>query len=93
MLERISLKARCGINTGRIIAAAAGTRDRLLFTVHGDEVNVAARLERLDKEYGTYIFAGERTVREAGGEFANERVGNVTVRGRQSPTTVFAING
>jgi len=42
------------------------------------------RLERLNKEYGTYILASGRTVREAGGEFANERVGNVTVRGRQS---------
>ncbi|MEE8563944.1 MAG: adenylate/guanylate cyclase domain-containing protein, partial [Alphaproteobacteria bacterium] len=64
---------------------------RLLFTVHGDEVNIAARLEQLNKEYGTYILAAERAVRVAGEGFAFERIGEVTVRGRATPTTVYAI--
>ena len=87
----IELRTRCGINTGEMIAGAVGTRDRLLFTVHGDEVNIAARLEQLNKEYGTYILAAERAVREAGEGFAFERIGEVTVRGRATPTTVYAI--
>ena len=85
------LRTRCGVNTGDIVAGAVGTRDRLLFTVHGDEVNVAARLEQLNKQYGTYILATEQTVTEAGPEFAFEAVGEVTVRGRTTPTRVFTL--
>ncbi len=87
----IPLRTRCGINTGRLVAGAVGTRERLFFTVHGDEVNIAARLESLNKEYGTYILASERTVRESGGEFPFEPIGEVTMRGRVVPTTVYAI--
>ena len=41
---------------------AIGAKDRLVFTVHGDSVNIAARLEQLNKEYGIYILASENTV-------------------------------
>ena len=85
------MRTRCGINTGRVIAGAVGTKDRLLFTVHGDEVNIAARLEQLNKEHGTYILATENTVSSAGEGFAFERVGEITVRGRQTPTAVYAL--
>ena len=85
------LKTRCGINTGEIVHGAVGSKDRLIFTVHGDEVNVAARLEKLNKDYRTYILAGERTVKEAGPEFAFERVGEVAVRGRAGATTIYAL--
>ena len=68
-----------------------GTKDRLLFTVHGDEVNIAARLEQLNKEYGTYVLVSESTVEEAGGEFAFERIGEIVVRGRSTPTAVYAL--
>lgn len=85
------MKTRCGINTGQMVAGAVGSRDRLIFTVHGDEVNVAARLEQLNKQYSTYILASQRAVGEAGGDFPFEEVGEVTVRGRTAPTRVFAI--
>ena len=85
------MKTRCGINTGEMVAGAVGSQDRLIFTVHGDEVNVAARLENLNKQYGTYILASQRSVEEAGGDFPFEEVGEVTVRGRATPTRVFAI--
>jgi adenylate cyclase len=87
----IELKTRCGINTGEVIAGAVGTKERLLFTVHGDEVNIAARLEQLNKEYGTYLLATEETVRQAGGDFGFEAMGKVTVRGRAGETAVYAI--
>ncbi len=85
------MKTRCGLSTGELVFGAVGAKDRLLFTVHGDEVNVAARLEQLNKTYGTYIMATETTVREAGGEFGFERIDEVTVRGRETPTVVYAI--
>lgn len=90
-LEGIQMKTRCGINTGEIVSGAVGTAERLLFTVHGDEVNIAARLEQLNKEYGTYILATEQTVRAAGGGFDFRLMGEVTVRGRARPTCVFSL--
>jgi adenylate cyclase len=62
-----------------------------LFTVFGDEVNIAARLEQLNKEYGTYILATEQTVVAAGGGFASRPIGNVSVRGRTTPVNVYTI--
>jgi adenylate cyclase len=85
------LPTRCGINTGEIVIGAIGSHERLTFTVHGDDVNIAARLEPLNKQYGTYILAGENTVQACNTEFGFEAVGEVTVRGRQTPTTVYTV--
>ena len=83
------LKTRCGVNTGEITIGAIGTEGRLAFTVHGDEVNIAARLEQLNKQHGTYILVGENTA-EACAELCEfEPVTEVTVRGRSQPTKVF----
>ncbi|MGF1640883.1 MAG: adenylate/guanylate cyclase domain-containing protein [Rhodospirillales bacterium] len=88
----VVMRTRCGINTGKMISGAVGTRDRLLFTVFGDEVNIAARLEQLNKDYGTYILATEQTMTAADGDFAWRRIGSVTVRGRTSPVEVYAVD-
>jgi adenylate cyclase len=87
--DGLRLRTRCGINTGRIVAGAVGTPERLLYTVHGDEVNVAARLEQLNKSTGTTILATESTVQAVGAGFEFERVAEVTVRGRSQPTAVY----
>ncbi|MBI3375396.1 MAG: adenylate/guanylate cyclase domain-containing protein [Betaproteobacteria bacterium] len=87
--EGIAMRTRCGINTGEVVSGAVGAKDRLLYTVHGDEVNVAARLEQLNKSYGTYVLAAEGTVRAASHAFSFERAGEVIVRGRSAPTTVY----
>lgn len=87
------LRTRCGINTGRIVAGAVGARDRLIYTVHGDEVNIAARLEQLNKKYGTYILATESTAEAAAGAGLRfRRVDEVVVRGRAMPTAVMTID-
>jgi adenylate cyclase len=85
------MRTRCGINTGRIVTGAVGSRNHLLYTVHGDEVNIAARLEQLNKQYGTYVLASDSTVRAAGPEFPFKRVGEVVVRGRALPTLVHTL--
>ena len=89
--EGAELKTRCGINTGAVVCGAVGTEDRLLFTVHGDDVNIAARLEPLNKEFGTYILAAETTVAAAGDGFVFRKRGDITVRGRAQPTKVFSV--
>ena len=85
-----AFRSRCGINSGELIFGAVGTRERMLFTVHGDEVNIAARLEQLNKTYGTNILATERTVRAAGDEFCCQAIGSIFVRGRKEPVTAYA---
>jgi len=87
----IRMRTRCGINTGRIVTGAVGARDRLLYTVHGDEVNIAARLEQLNKKYGTYILATGNTTRAAGGGFAFRRIDEIAVRGRTAPTVIYTL--
>ena len=91
--DGLELKTRCGINTGRLISGAVGTPERLLFTVYGDEVNIAARLEQLNKSFGTYVLATEQTLAAAGPGFACRPMGSVPVRGRSRPVTVFAVEG
>lgn len=91
--DGIRLPTRCGVNTGEIVVGAIGSTDRLSFTVHGDQVNVAARLEQLNKQYGSYILAGENTVEACGMDFDFEQAGEVTVRGRAAPTKIYTVTG
>jgi len=89
----VKMRTRCGLNTGRVVAGAVGSADRLLYTVHGDEVNIAARLEQLNKKYGTYFLASESTVRAAGAEFSFKLIDEISVRGRAAPTRVYTFSG
>jgi len=56
------LKTRIGICTGEVFAGNVGSGDRLHYTIHGDAVNVAARLEQLNKQFSTNILVAQSTV-------------------------------
>ncbi len=91
--ENITLNCRVGINTGTCVGGLVGTGNRLSYTVHGDDVNLAARLEQLNKEYGTRIIVSEATAELAGWErFAFERIGEVQVRGRKTATVIYTVS-
>ena len=87
----ITMRTRCGVNTGAMTVGAVGSADRLVFTVHGDEVNVAARLEQLNKQYGTYVLVTEQTREAAGDGFGFSHMGDIVVRGRSRPTRVYTV--
>jgi adenylate cyclase len=92
--DGLVLKARIGINTGAVIHGLIGTPDRLGYTVIGDEVNIAARLEALNKDYGTAIIVSESTRDRAGPQrFVFELLDEARVRGRTAPTRIYKVAG
>jgi class 3 adenylate cyclase len=90
--QGVALNTRIGISTGQVIGGDVGTGRRTSFTLLGDTVNLAARLEELNKQHGTRILVSEST-REACGEcFAFNALGSVQVRGRSETIAVYAID-
>ncbi len=77
-----TLRARVGIATGEVIAGSVGSGSQLAYTVHGDAVNLAARLEQMNKETGTSILIAGETVRAAGEGLEVDHVGEIPIRGR-----------
>ena len=91
--EGLYLRARIGINTGVVIHGLIGTPDRLGYTVIGDEVNVAARLEALNKQYASSIIVSGETYRKAGpNQFPFELLDEAMVRGRSTSTRIYKVN-
>jgi adenylate cyclase len=90
-LGRIGL--RIGVNSGAALVGNIGSRDRLNYTAIGDVVNVASRLESLNKRYGTDILIGEATLAEAGDGIVTRRVDKVAVYGRRGGIAVYELLG
>ena len=86
----LRLGIRIGVNTGLLVAGNVGAAGRLNYTVHGDAVNLAARLEQVNKEHGTRIIIADSTVRQAPG-FPYRELGSVTVRGKENPVVISTV--
>lgn len=85
------LAIRIGVNTGRVVSGSFGSAERLEFTVLGDTVNVASRLES-SAEPGT-VYVGRGTFEATQGTFAYRPLGTRTVKGRRAPVEVFQALG
>ncbi|MDJ0739641.1 MAG: adenylate/guanylate cyclase domain-containing protein [Gammaproteobacteria bacterium] len=86
------LRCRIGINTGPVVAGNVGARDRLHYTVHGDTVNVAARLDDLNKALGTSLLISASTKDRIGPDWVALRpMGETRIRGKREAVRVYEI--
>ena len=87
--ERPQLFVRMGVNSGPIVVGNMGSSERMDYTIMGDAVNLAARLEGANKFYKTYTMISEFTYAQAG-EFLDARPTDIIrVVGRKEPVTVY----
>ncbi|MDA0664106.1 MAG: adenylate/guanylate cyclase domain-containing protein [Proteobacteria bacterium] len=88
----ITIKAGVGLNTGNCIVGNMGSEQRFDYSVLGDAVNLASRLEGQSKTYGVDILIGEDT-RDAAPEFATLELDMLAVKGRAAAVHVYALLG
>ncbi|MDR1894531.1 MAG: CHASE2 domain-containing protein [Spirochaetales bacterium] len=90
-LSPAPLLTRIGLNTGDMVAGNMGTEKKMNYTIMGDAVNLAARLEGVNKQYGTWILMSETTAAETGDAFLLRRLDRVRVVGKSRPVQLFEL--
>jgi adenylate cyclase len=89
----IPIKIGIGINTGRVTVGNMGSDMRFQYTVLGDAVNLASRIEGQTKSYGVPILIGARTAEAVKDKFAVVEIDFITVKGKTEPEVVYTVLG
>jgi len=89
--SRPELKARAGINSGQVVLGNMGSQSVFDYTVMGDNVNLASRLEGANKEYGSYIMISEWTQELVQEQIITRELDLIRVKGKEKPVKVFEV--
>ena len=87
------LEVRIGLHTDAVIVGNIGSSERLSYTVMGDGVNIASRLEGINKEFGTHICVSHSLFREAGERLWLRPIDQITVKGRKGELIIYELLG
>ncbi|MCK5051544.1 MAG: CHASE2 domain-containing protein [Candidatus Cloacimonetes bacterium] len=89
--EKLHLQTRIGINSGLLVAGNIGGEKRMDYTAIGDTVNLAARLESVNKLYQTNIIISQDTYEQIKEKFICRELDSLMVKGKTKPTCIFEI--
>ncbi|MDR1046454.1 MAG: adenylate/guanylate cyclase domain-containing protein [Treponema sp.] len=85
------LLTRIGINTGDMIVGNMGTNRKMNYTIMSNAVNLASRLEGVNKQYGTWILASEDTIKECKGRILARRLNRIRVTGINEAIRIYEV--
>jgi adenylate cyclase len=91
--KKPSLKMRIGLCSGPAVVGNMGSKNRMDYTMMGDTVNIAARLEGVNKIYGIYTMISDTTFNAAGNGIAAREIDSVNVVGKKEPVTIYELVG
>jgi class 3 adenylate cyclase len=90
-ISPLPLLTRIGLNTGEMVVGNMGTQKKMNYTIISNAVNLASRLEGVNKQYGTWILASDSTIKETKGKLLTRRLDRVKVVGINEATLIHEI--